>query len=164
MFQFLGFLLCSTCALRYGAIDERSTEPQPRDLQDTVGTVQDFILVNSGSDRAILTIRNGQIIDTVRLNTFRFNINVTVSGNVQSIKFGYNTRPIFRRENGGTYAFCGHNGTNFFKCDVLGIGTHTITATPYTRSNLGGEEGSPVQLTFSIINSTSTCAIPTVRQ
>lgn len=168
MFQFLGFLLWSTCALRYGAIDERSTEPQrryeQRDLQATVGTVQNFILVNSGSDKALLTIRNGQIIDMARVNTFRFNINVTVSGNVQSIKFGYNTRPLFRSENGDTYAFCGHNVTNFYKCDVLDIGTHTITATPYTEKGLGGEEGSPVQLTFSIINGTNTCATPTVRK
>ena len=178
MLQLLGFLILSRIsALRSGSTTKQKKRDERRDLQATVGVVEDFILINSAADEAIATIENGATFNMATLNKSRFNIKATVSGNVQSIKFGYNDESSFHDENGPTYAFCGHTGSNFFRCEVLVVGEHTITATPYSEKDLDGVEGSPVQITFNIIDekepATPTqspieipmnCKIPKVRQ
>ena len=154
LLQLFGFFICSISALRrdFRIPEKQEKRVNRRDLQETVGFVEDFILINSATDQAIMRIQDGATINISSLNTARFNVQTTVSGDVQSIKFGYNDRPRFHVENGPTFAFCGHVGTNFFRCEVLDLGEHTIMATPYSEKGLSGEEGSPVHITFTIIN------------
>jgi hypothetical protein len=177
-FQLLGVLLSFVSASQIGSKQPTGhlNRKERRALQATVGVVDAFILIDSKLDETLISIQNGQTINIAALNTFRFNIQAYVSGNVKSIKFGYNGKSQFHVDNGPTFAFCGHKGTNFYRCNVLDVGEQTITATPYSERNLRGEEGFPQQLTFTIINSiiseapagaptnfSSNCMIPKVR-
>ena len=173
LFHLLTFFICSTTALQ--GYRQPSRE-KVRDLQTGVGVVEEFILINAGTEETIVGIQNGTTFNIATLNTFRFNVQALVSGNVESIKFGYNGRTQFHVESGPTFAFCGHFATNFYRCEVLGVGGHAITATPYSGKGLSGEEGSPVKITFTIINEkvietptisptrvTRRCTVPQVR-
>jgi hypothetical protein len=179
LFQLLGLLICSICAVRQDSnttTNEWNREDR-RDLQEAVGVVDDFILINAATEKAIMSIQNGATVNIATLNTFRFNIQAIVSGNVQSVKFGYNEQSRFHVANGPIFAFCGYSGTNFYRCEVLDLGEHTITVTPYSEKGLSGEVGAPVKITFTIINESDpdtptksptklsmNCIIPKVRR
>ena len=108
------FFICSISAVRQDSDVKRKQEirERKRNLQTTVGVVKDFILIDSATEKAIRTIQNGITIDIATLNISRFNIQAIVSGTVGSIQFGYNDISLFNAENGPTFAFCGHDGTN----------------------------------------------------
>jgi hypothetical protein len=137
---------------------------QTRDLQ-AVGTIDRLLLIDSNKDEPILYLTNGTIIDTAFLRTTQFNIKVNVDGIVGSMKFGYNENSLVHRETGPTYAFCGHEGSDYYTCDVLGIGEHTITVTPYSERSWSGVEGTEVKISFTIVSGTipRTCNTPKVR-
>jgi hypothetical protein len=83
------------------------------------------------------------------------NIQAVVAGPVQSVRFAYNGNAIFQTENSAPYAFCGNAGPSYITCTVLGVGNHTVTATPYSLTNAGGTAGPARTVRFSIVAGTA---------
>ena len=135
---------------RNSVLRRRDTNAE-RDLQ-TSGVVTKLALINARTNTAIIDLSNGQVINVAALfgtGTPELNINAVVSGSVGRVRFGYNENPRFRSESAVPYAFCGDTQRKFNVCPQLGYGTHTVTATPIT----DGIHGSPVKVTFTILNS-----------
>jgi hypothetical protein len=77
---------------------------------------------------------------------------------VESLVFSYRGNPRFRTDEREPFALCGDSGNNgsngnsIASCstDVLGCGTHTITATSYSDRGGTGAAGTPMTATFTI--------------
>jgi hypothetical protein len=70
---------------------------------------------------------------------------------VRSVRFGYNGNENYAVESGSPYELCGSNTSpRFAKCTKMAYGTHTITATPYSRLSGRGSSGKTVQIKFTI--------------
>ena len=124
-----------------------------RQLQE-VGEVYGFVLINSLTDKPIAKLYEGMVINlhNFGLSSAAFNIEALVSGApVESVKFGLDADPNFKTENVSPYTACGNSGTYFYKCPELGLGQHTITATPFSENSAGGNAGSPYTVNFSIV-------------
>jgi hypothetical protein len=93
----------------------------------------------------------------------RFNIDALVSGSPRSVRFAYSGNSIYGRiEGSAPYAMCGNSGRDFTPCPdpVLALGSHTVTATPFSLSNAQGTAGTPRTVRFTILAGTSTTAAP----
>jgi hypothetical protein len=129
--------------------------PARRHLQTS--RITSLTLINSISDNALFPLVNGTV---VAMNTIAgmsapsFNMNVTYTGkDIDSVKIGYNGIGNVFVSNGPWFSFCLVEGSrNFLKCDRLGLGTHTVTATAYSSKNAGGRIiGLPLTVTFTIV-------------
>jgi hypothetical protein len=81
-----------------------------------------------------------------------FNIRAVLNGTgTGSVLFGYNVIPRYRVEHIEPFAFCSNIRTRYRKCDKLGVGTHTITATPFSGQAALGQSGTPLSLTFHVV-------------
>lgn len=130
---------------------------------DVVGRIEGLYLIDADTDLPIQLLRNGSVIDIAMRATSNFNIEArTIDGTVGSIRFGYNNNANYRTENGKPFTFCGNAGTNFFACSILALGEHTIKATPFFNRTARIPAGTPLQVTFTIIDSrTSPTKAPT---
>jgi hypothetical protein len=137
--------------------DHHRSPVRQRHLQ--ASQITSLTLVNSISDNALFPLVNGTV---VAMNTIAgmsapsFNINVTYTGkDIDSVKIGYNGIGNVFVSNGPWFSFCLVEGTrNFLKCDRLGLGKHTVTATAYSSKNAGGRVvGLPLTVTFSVVES-----------
>jgi hypothetical protein len=90
-------------------------------------------------------------LDTLGIAAPDFNIRAVTNGTVKSVLFGYMTNPNFRVENAAPWAFCGNVGNVFPKCSELGLGVHTVTATPFSATGATGTAGQLVSVTFQIV-------------
>jgi hypothetical protein len=125
-----------------------------RQLQ-TLGQIDQFRLVHSDTDIAVYNITNGTVINIATEGTANFNIEVTtMNGSVGSILFGHNNLVTYRSEAGTPLAFCGDGNPrgNFYQCTRLIVGTHSITATPYSGNRANGTMGDMKRIQFTIIN------------
>jgi hypothetical protein len=125
------------------------------DRQLTQGQVTKLQLVNADTDQVIVELEDGMVIALDAIPGMidpSFNILALVSGiDVRSVRFGYNGNPSYRTEMIAPYAFCGNDKADFFSCDKLGLGTHTITVTPRDRKT--GQSSGRRSLTFTIVES-----------
>jgi hypothetical protein len=135
----------------------------PRDLQMAAGgTLTGLDLINANTGQTIATLSNNQVIVVSQIpgmTTPAFNIEATFTGNgIDSVAFKYGTSP-YRTDRGAPYALCSNSGRTFSVCSVLGIATHTVTATPYSSNSTGTVvAGSPLSVTFAIVAAPSTPA------
>jgi hypothetical protein len=96
---------------------------------------------------------NGTVVNLASIPGMKkpsFNINAAYSDAVRSTVFWYNNAK-YRTDGVAPYAFCGNDRSNFFSCDKLGCGTHTVTAVPYSGDAGQGEAGKAYTVTFSIL-------------
>jgi hypothetical protein len=131
---------------------------------NTVGQIQNLILIDADTDLPLLNLTNGTIINILSQPTSRFNVQATTfHGGVGSVRFGYNGNSRFRTETGQPFSFCGDRQPvgNYMPCQLLVAGQHTITATPFSNRSGTGIAGTPYQVTFQITN---TCNVPEVRR
>jgi hypothetical protein len=121
-----------------------------------VGRVENLRLINAVADVPIVNLTNGAIIDLSQQATSRFNIEaITVDGAVGSIRFGYNGKKNFRTLSTPPFAFCGMGVPvgNYLICNVLTLGQHNVTATPFSGNSANGTKGIPYQVSFTIVKS-----------
>jgi hypothetical protein len=119
-----------------------------RVLQTTVA-VTDLRLVLANSTREIGSIRDNQLFYLADQPGSSFNVKAVVSGTAQSVRFGYNGTTNYRTESGAPYCLCGDTGGIFAACAVLGVGLHTVTATPFAVT--GGSAGTARTVRFQIV-------------
>jgi hypothetical protein len=131
--------------------------PQDRTLTAVQGKVTTLQLINADTDEVIINLKDKMVIalDAIPGMIYpSFNINALVSGNdVRSVQFGYNGNPSYNTETTAPYSFCRNDKSDFFSCDKLGLGNHTVTVTPRNRK---GQAGTSVTVTFTVIETDAT--------
>jgi hypothetical protein len=130
-----------------------------RNLQGVVA-LSGLDLIDSVTEKRIMTLTNNQVIVVDQIpgmTTPSFNINATFVGTaVKSVVFGYGAT-TFRTDNFAPFSFCGNTGPLYNTCSLLGLGTHVVTATPYSFQGGAGIVGSPATVTFTVV---ATAPIP----
>ena len=122
-------------------------------VHPVVGQISNLILINADTSTPITNLTNGTIINIATSVTSNFNIQAaTMNNDIQSIRFALNNVRSFRVESSAPFALCGNNQDMYFTCPNLTIGTHTVTATPYSGIRASGVVGMKVQVQFQIIN------------
>ncbi|NJB70428.1 surface protein [Saonia flava] len=114
-----------------------------------------FTLINSDTNEDLMEITEGAEINLLELPSESFNIRANVTGVVNSVRLQLSgSFSNARTENVAPYALFGDNDGNYNGQD-LGIGTYIISGTPYSDSNLGGDQGEPFLIAFSLSESIS---------
>lgn len=113
--------------------------------------VESFTLINADNNTDILELTEGLQIDVNDLPsmvTIRANTDPTIIGSVQLQLSG--KIEITHMENIIPYVLLGDNNGNY-NGQKLEAGNYNIKATPYTKSNGNGEEGTSLSINFSIV-------------
>ena len=131
--------------------------PKDEEPKPTSQEVVSFSLMNMVSGQVIVgydPITEGTIIDLNSLPTEKLNLQANLNQTVVgSVKITLDGTTI--TENIAPYAFYG-NGSG-----SLSIGQHTLSATPYTLGQGGGDQGVALEITFSVINGSTPPTPPT---
>jgi len=123
------------------------------------GQVTQLVLIDAGTNKQVATLSNGAVINVATFpdgTSGHFNVEaITEGGDIGSVKFGYNGTPDFRVENAARWALCGNSGDNFAGCNDMVVGSSsTVTATPYSDKRGQGTTGSPLEVSFTIVDET----------
>ena len=111
-------------------------------------------LIDADTDQPIPAydpVVSGETFDTSALGTANLTLRANASG-VGSVVFGLDGNASYRTENTAPYALEGDTAGDYAPW-ALGLGAHTVSATPYNGANAsGGTAGPTVTVTFSIVD------------
>jgi hypothetical protein len=111
-----------------------------------------FTLINADTDQAIRTIGDMETINLASLPTMNLNIRAETNGGpIESVRFGFDGNNNYRVENLVPYALFSDQGGNYH-AGTLGLGNHTLSATPFEADNATGGEGTSLIINFFVIN------------
>jgi hypothetical protein len=117
--------------------------------------VVSFTLINADTDQPIASfnpLNSGVSLNLATLGTRNLNIRANTSpATVGSVRFGFDGTASYRTESGAPYSLAGDNNGNYSAWQPR-VGLHTVTATPYTRSNARGTVGKALTITFNVID------------
>ena len=126
-----------------------ATTPPPPPSQ----SVTSFTLINADDDQPITgynPIANGATLNLALLPTRRLNIRAdTDPALVGSVRFAFDGATNYRTDNAAPYALGGDTGTDYMAW-TPSVGTHTVTATPYSAADASGTSGTAATLTFRV--------------
>lgn len=108
-----------------------------------------YTLINADTDTELFLVSDGMYLD---LDTLPPNLTLRADPSpsvVGSVAFQLDGAPS-RVENIAPYSLSSDNGQGDFAPWTLGLGTHTVTATPYTATNAGGQAGEALTVTFTL--------------
>ncbi|HUE82956.1 MAG TPA: hypothetical protein VMM84_12655 [Pyrinomonadaceae bacterium] len=108
-----------------------------------------FSLVTAPQGTPLLNITNGMTINLSSLPTRSLSINVIPSTPVGSVKIVFNGQ--VRTENVAPYSLAGDTDGNYTAAN-LGVGSHSLTVTPYSGFDLTGSAGASQTLNFTIVD------------
>jgi hypothetical protein len=132
---------------QYVTCDGRVINAAPLQTSPSVTTLS---LINADTDQPILTITGGVSINLADLPTRNLNIQALTSPSlVGSVRFALDANSNFRTETAAPYALAGDDTGNY-RSWTPGIGSHTITATPYTGTSGTGTVGIPLKMIFTV--------------
>jgi hypothetical protein len=119
----------------------------------TGNIVTDFILVNAATEKDVLVIKDGQVINlgTLGLNKVNIRVKTTTTGSVKIQLSGQQSKTFI--DSKAPYALHGDDGQgNFYygNWNPPAAGTYSLIATPYQSDNAGGSSGTPKAITFTI--------------
>jgi hypothetical protein len=104
---------------------------------------------------------NGTTLDLTTLPTTHINVRAnTTPTAVGSVRFGYDINPNYQTENNAPYALASDNDGDYYILTPT-VGSHTITATPFTSQNGFGTAGTPLSITINVTNGAALTATPT---
>jgi hypothetical protein len=112
-----------------------------------------FTLINANTDEPIATfdpLNNGAILNRATLPR---NLNIranTSPATVGSVRFRLDQRSNYETDSHAPYALGGDRNGNYYSWRPS-LGSHTITATPYGSPNARGTKGTPLTITFTVI-------------
>jgi hypothetical protein len=108
-------------------------------------------LVNAVTGQDIRTLVNGDTISFAALGTNRINIRANTSPSlVGSVRFAYDANSNYRTESSAPYAIAGDIDGDY-NWWTPALGSHTVTATPYTGSRATGTAGAALTITFTVV-------------
>jgi hypothetical protein len=121
-------------------------------VPSSAAKILSFNLINAATNLPVPgyeTLRNHVIL---RRNTLPPQLTLranTEPARVGSVRFSYDLTRTRQIENGFPYALAGDRSGDFHSWGFL-PGTHTVIATPFSRSQLTGNIGRPLALTFHV--------------
>ncbi len=128
------------------------------DAVPTVLSVTSFTLVNASNDQDIVTLNNGDLIDITALPTTNLTIRANTTSDVESVRLVLSgAKNKGQTENVAPYALYGDNAGNYAGSTFI-LGNYTITASPYSGGNLGGTLGTPLTVSFQLVDEDPACA------
>ena len=117
--------------------------------------VANFTLINADSNQPIAgydPIPAGATINLQELPTKNLNIRANTDPyQIGSVMFSYGSQENFKTENLAPYAFQSDRDGNYRPWTPT-PGDHSITATPFSESNRGGEKGTAFSLNITIVD------------
>ncbi len=117
----------------------------------TVLSVTGITLINAASDVALYPLTNGMVINVATLPTQNLTIEAFATSDVGSVRMSLSgSKSNTRIENNAPLALYGNSGADYAGSN-FGLGTYTITVTPYSAKNLGGTQGTPRTVTFQLV-------------
>ncbi len=114
-----------------------------------------FTLIDAQDNTDIGPLEEIALIDLNLLGNIQFNIRVnTNNGDLGSVVLEL-TGPVqtTRTENTSPYAIFGDSSRDNYVPSLLPVGSYTITATPYTEPDGGGQAGAPISINFEVTDS-----------
>ncbi|WP_266205194.1 polysaccharide lyase [Pontibacter kalidii] len=118
--------------------------------------ISGFTLVDSHTEKGVMSITNGAQISLSSLAYTKLNIQANASSSVENVKFELSgAQSKTYTDKAAPFALHGDDGNgNFYygNWNPPAAGTYTLKATPYTN----GQAGTPVSITFTIVNSGET--------
>jgi hypothetical protein len=116
-------------------------------------SVTSFTLINADNDQSIPgydPIASGANLNLAMLPTRNLNIRANTNPSpVGSVRFGLDTAANYGTDNTAPYALAGDTNGNYVAWTPT-VGSHTVTATPYTAADAGGTAGTAASLTFNV--------------
>jgi nitrous oxidase accessory protein NosD len=118
-------------------------------------SVASLSLINADTGSVIQSSFQGGTLDLATLPTRNLSIRANTSpSRVGSVKFGLNQNASHRIENLAPYAIAGDNTqTGDYYPWTPSVGTHTVTATPYTERDAAGTRGTALSVTMTVVDS-----------
>ena len=127
-------------------------------------SVTSLTLINADTGTAIADPFQGGTLDLDALPTRNLSIRANTSpSTVGSVRFGLNQSSTHRIENLAPYAIAGDNMSNGdYYPWTPSVGTHTVSATPYSGRNATGEKGTALVVTMTVVSATPASSPPIV--
>jgi pectate lyase len=151
------FTATGTYVLRLTASDGAltSTDDATVTVNAAGQAVASFTLINADTDQPIANfdpLNNDITLNLASLPTRNLNIRANTSpATVGSVRFGLDGKSNYRTDNRAPYALGGDNSGNYYGWRPS-LGTHILTARPYTRSDARGTAGSALTITFTVVD------------
>jgi hypothetical protein len=127
-------------------------------LNATAQSIIGFTLINADTNQPIAgfdPLPEGAVIDFTKLPTRRLNIRAnTWPSVVGSVRFGLDSIASYTVESVAPYALAGDTAGDYFPWTPT-LGTHAVTATPYSGTGASGVPGAAVRRTFHVVESTT---------
>lgn len=119
-------------------------------VNNPVPTVKSFLLVNADTNQPIGPLLDGQTLNLALLSSRNLNIVAdTAPTTVGSVQFGLDGEPRFRLDSAPPYALAGDT-TGDYDAWTPVVGTHVVSATPYSSSDGTGTPGLPREIQFTV--------------
>jgi hypothetical protein len=116
-------------------------------------------LINADTDQPLAgfaDLRSGAVLNLGTLPTRNLNLRAeTDSSAVGSVVFGYDGNPAYRVENGAPYALAGDTAGDFNAWTPT-VGSHSVSATPWSASGGTGTAGTARLATFTVVDDPTT--------
>jgi hypothetical protein len=126
------------------------TPPPP-----TAQAVTSLTLVNADTDQDLQTLTNGATLNLATLPTRNLNVRANTNpATVGSVVFGYDANPAYATESTAPYALAGDSSGNYNPWTPT-VGSHTLTATPYSGSGGSGTAGTAHTVSFTVADDAS---------
>lgn len=126
--------------------------PPPTTPPASTQSVTNLQLVNADTGAVIQNLASGDVLNLATLPTRNLNIAaITSPSTVGSVKFAFDGNNSFRIESMAPYALYADDNGKFYAF-TPSLGSHTISATPYTLSGATGSAGTVKSLSFSVID------------
>lgn len=117
--------------------------------------VASFSLINADTEQEIKRLSEGETLDLASLPTRNLNIRANIQsepvGSIKLVLSGRQSRT--QVDNAAPYALFGDKSSNFNAWTPT-VGSYSLTATAYTQSGAAGTAGSPLTITFRVVNQT----------
>lgn len=118
--------------------------------------VTSLTLINADTNADIGTMTDGMTIDFAAIGTTNLSVRANTNPNpTGSVKFSYDGNNNYHTENFAPYAIAGDSGGSYNPWTPT-LGSHTLTATPYTGSGATGTAGTALTVNFDVVNGVPT--------
>ena len=135
------------------AVLNRNQQQENRSKASGSASVSALVLVDTSKNKNLFPLVTGSIINKAMLPNSCITIRaITTPSTTGSVVFAFDGKAYYRTENTVPYDISGDDSNNLPYCWTMGAGSHTIIATPYYSSNGGGGAGTPISITFGVIN------------
>jgi len=137
--------------LTYGGTTPTPT-PTPTPPAQSVAS---FTLINADSDQPVAgfnPLGSGATINFAALGTRNLSICANTSpATVGSVRFAYDGNQNYKLENAVPYCIAGDSGPDYLPWTPT-VGSHTLSATPYSQSQGQGTAGAALTVNFTVVD------------